>query len=216
MAGLLRFLLWMGLALGLLLLLLHLTVLRVWRVPVNDPVLEASIAPTLRSGDLIVLWRLTTPAYGDLVICPEPDYPERVIVGRVLGEAGDDIEFDRGMPVVNGKPFKIERLCSPSDFHVIHPDDDSLEVRQHCHWEEVANKLHMTGGLAEGQPRPRTEGRVHVPPGHVYLVSDNRQFPYDSRDYGPVVRDTCRETVVLRLVSRLGWGDTEARMTIVQ
>lgn len=215
MAALLRFLLWTALVLGALGLFLHLTVLRVWRVPVNDPVLQASLAPTLQPGDLVLLWRLTEPTFGDLVLCPEPDYPERVVIGRVFAEGGDSIEFVKGAPKVNGKDFKPERQCSPTHFTVVHPDDESKEVKQNCYWEAMANRVHMTGDVA-GHGARRDWEKVDVPPGQLFLVSDNRLFPYDSRDYGPVVRDTCRETVVFRLVSRLGWGDRDARLTVIQ
>lgn len=215
MAAVFRFLIWTALVLGALGLILHHTVLRAWRVPVNDPVLEASLAPTLRSGDLVLLWRLTEPALGDLVVCPEPDYPERVVVGRVFGESGDVIRFDKGQPQVNGDVPKFERRCAENHFEVTHPDDESKVVRQQCRWEEISNRIYMIGSTAEyGTPRDWED--VQVPPGHVYLVSDNRLFPYDSRDYGPVLRETCKETVVFRLVSREGWGDSQARMMVIQ
>jgi signal peptidase I len=215
MAAVLRFLLWTALLLGALGTLLHFTVLRLWRVPMNDPVLEAALAPTLAAGDLVLLSKVTEPSFGDLVVCPEPDYPERIVVGRVYAEAGDSITFAQGKPVVNGKPPKIERQCTPAQFTVIHPDEVGKEIHQQCFWEAMANRLHQTGSLA-GFPPPRGGRNVEVPPGHVYLVSDNRLFPYDSRDYGPVLRETCRETVVFRLLSRHGWGDKDARMSMIQ
>lgn len=215
MAALLRFLLWTALVLGVIGAFLHLTVLRVWRVPMNDPVLQASLAPTLEPGDLVLLWRLTEPTFGDLVLCPEPDYPERVVVGRVFGEGNDVVEFRKGSPRVNGEGFQIERQCTPDEFALSHPDDESKVVTQRCVWEAMANRVHMTGSTAShGEPRDWEE--TEVPPGQLYLVSDNRLFPYDSRDYGTVPRDSCRETVVFRLVSSEGWGDSDARLTVIQ
>ncbi|NLE86861.1 MAG: signal peptidase I [Myxococcales bacterium] len=215
MAALLRFLLWTALLLGVIGAFLHLTMLRVWRVPMNDPVLQASLTPTLQPGDLIVLWRLTEPTFGDLVLCPEPDYPERVVIGRVFGEGDDVIEFDKGSPKVNGKGFTYERQCSPPEFTVTHPDDESKEITQRCFWEAMANRVHMTGST-QTYGSPRSWEETTVPPGQLYLVSDNRLFPYDSRDYGPVPKESCRETVVFRLVSRHGWRDTDARLTVIQ
>jgi hypothetical protein len=55
-----------------------------------------------------------------------------------------------------------------------------------------------------------------VPPGHVYLVSDNRLFPYDSRDFGPVEARSCKETVFFRLVGRGGFFDAKTRFTYVR
>jgi hypothetical protein len=47
------------------------------------------------------------------------------------------------------------------------------------------------------------------------LVSDNRLFPFDSRDYGPVERSTCAETVLFRLVGRDGFFDVGRRFTYI-
>ena len=58
--------------------------------------------------------------------------------------------------------------------------------------------------------------KVTVPSGQLYLVSDNRFFPFDSREYGPVPQESCSEAVFFRLVSRLGFGDSEARLTFIQ
>jgi signal peptidase I len=214
MRTLLRFLLWTMLILGLLGGLLRLTILRAWRVPNNDPVLEASLRPTMRGGDLVLLWRLTQPTFGDLVMCPEPEAPGRVVVGRIVGEAGDTVKIESGEPTINGEPFKNERMCDPRDFVTIDPDDGT-EVTQQCDWEVIANRVHMRGTIGGHKP-PRNYSEVDVPPGHVYLLSDNRLFPYDSRDYGPVPREGCKETAVFRLWSKDGWVDKDARFTLIR
>ena len=59
---------------------LRATVIRWWRIPDDDPYLEASIAPTLAGGDLIVLWRLSPPRFGDLALRPEPKADGRVVL----------------------------------------------------------------------------------------------------------------------------------------
>ncbi len=214
MRTLLRLLLWTLIVFGVIAGLLRLTVLRAWRVPVNDPVLEASLRPTMSGGDLILLWRLTKPTVGDLVLCPEPEAPGRVVVGRIIGEPGDRVRIESGVPTVNGKPFKSERVCDPNRFATEDPDN-GIEVDQQCDWEVIGSTLHKVG-LALGHKPPRDYSEADVPPGHVYLLSDNRLFPYDSRDYGPVPREGCRETVFFRLVGKKGWGDTESRFTFLQ
>ncbi|HMJ10312.1 MAG TPA: hypothetical protein VK524_02845, partial [Polyangiaceae bacterium] len=92
MRKLVRFLLWTAIVLGVLVALARYTAIRWWRVPANDPYLEASVAPTVRGGDWIILWRLTKPDYGDLVLCPEPEAPHRVVIGRIAGESDQKIE----------------------------------------------------------------------------------------------------------------------------
>ena len=57
---------------------------------------------------------------------------------------------------------------------------------------------------------------VDVPSGHFYLVSDNRQFPWDSREFGPVERSSCMETVIFRLMSKEGFFDVPNRLTLIR
>ena len=52
-----------------------------------------------------------------------------------------------------------------------------------------------------------------VESGLVYLLSDNREFHEDSRDFGPVPKESCTETIFFRLWGAEGWGDAETRMT---
>lgn len=210
-----RFLLWFAIVIGIILGLARVTFLRWVRLPTNDPVLETSILPTLEGGDLILLSRIGTPVLGDLILCPEPQFPERYVIGRILGEAGDRVQFKNGRPHVNGKPLSLERSCDPSQFSFPHPGNSQEQVTQSCHWEDLAGNLHMMGDLGGHQVVP--EDRLfEVPPGKWFLVSDNRLFPYDSRDFGYIDVDSCSETVVGRIVSRRGWGDVARRLNYIQ
>jgi hypothetical protein len=64
--------------------------------------------------------------------------------------------------------------------------------------------------LVPGAASP-SDAQATVPNGQVWLVSDNRQFPWDSRDFGPVQRTTCTETVFFRLVGKGGFFDVSSR-----
>ena len=87
MRGLFRFLIWGGLIIGLLVGALRFVAIRWVRIQADDVVLSASLVPSLYGGDLILLQRVMKPTLGDLVLCPEPEYPERYVIGRVAGEA---------------------------------------------------------------------------------------------------------------------------------
>jgi hypothetical protein len=54
-----------------------------------------------------------------------------------------------------------------------------------------------------------------VEAGQVFLVSDNRQLPYDSRDFGLVERATCKEMVFFRLFSAEGLKDVDHRFSLI-
>lgn len=208
-----RFLIWTAIIVGMLVGLARATALRWWQVPVGDPYLDASIAPSLRGGDTIILWRLSKPKFGDLVMCPEPKRPDRVVIGRIAGEGGDMVKVKGQNLEVNGRRAETETACAPSTFRVLHPATKQ-EIEQNCSVEAVAGVSHMRGGTSGHGVLPASVDQ-RVPDGKVFLLSDNRLLPYDSRDFGVVDRDDCTETVVFRLWSQNGWADAEARMVFV-
>ena len=208
-----RFLLWSTITAAVIVGALRFVALRWWRLPINDPWLEASVEPSLRGGDLVVLWRATPPHYGDLVLCPEPSAPERVVVGRILGEAGDSIVIEGSSVSVNGHSISTERACNPPRVSVKHPGNGQ-PVEQSCQMEKSGGVLHPRAS-SEGQSITPARVSTTVPEGRVFLVSDNRLFPFDSRDFGPVERSSCRETVIFRLVGQDGFFDVERRFTYI-
>ncbi len=208
-----KFLIWGALIVGLVLGLARATAVRWFRLPIDDPTFEASISPTLRGGDLVLATRITQPVFGDLVVCPDPDYPTEFVIGRIVGEPGDEVEVRDGAPYVNGKKFNTERNCG--SFVQVHPDNEAEEVTQTCSWEALANHLHMRGDTAGHKVKPE-QFQVDVPEGTFFLLSDNRLFPYDSRNYGPVNIASCKETIALRLISRKGWMDSDNRLNYIQ
>jgi hypothetical protein len=56
---------------------------------------------------------------------------------------------------------------------------------------------------------------VAVPEGRVFLVSDNRQYPFDSRHFGALERGTCKEKILFRLMSHEGFFDVNRRLTLI-
>jgi signal peptidase I len=144
-----------------------------------------------------------------LVVCPEPKHPERITVGRLVGEERDEIQVKGADITINRKPIGTESNCSPATF-VEHDPATGAEVEQHCSVEAMGNRTNLRGELVPGAAPP-SEVQATVPNGQVWLVSDNRQFPWDSRDFGPVARDTCTETVFFRLVGKGGFFDVSSR-----
>lgn len=211
-----RFLVWLLLLVGGCVLVLRLTVIRWIRLPSaeSDPVFAASVEPSLRGGDLILAYRMGQPKFGDLVLCAEPGAPERFIIGRIFGEAGDKVRIVNGEPVVNGKNFVLERSCDPSVVTYPHPDTGA-EVKQQCHVEAMAGGFHKVG-VVQGHKVFPEDREYNVPEDRWLLLSDNRLFPYDSRDFGYVEATACKERVFARLVGKAGWGDVERRLNYIQ
>src|SRR5579872_6465256 len=76
---------WVTGILGVVGLLLYELVFDVWVVPSDDPLLAASIQPTLMAGDVLVVTRHTSVVRGNLLRCDDPQAPGRYVVARAIG-----------------------------------------------------------------------------------------------------------------------------------
>lgn len=192
---------------------LRVTILRWWVIPVDDPVHGTSLAPSLAAGDLVLLYK-TTPKYGDLVRCADPGAAGRYVVGRILATEGDKIELTRSDIIVNGRPTLQEMGCNPSKVTVEHPTSGS-PVDLHCSIEVAQGHKHMRGTIAGPNARDVIR-KSEVSERNVYLVSDNRAFPMDSREYGAIPKSSCKEQIFFRIKSLKGMGDVATRLMYIQ
>jgi signal peptidase I len=203
MRGVGRFVLWTLIVLGGMIGILRATAIRWWKIPDDDPYLAASIAPTLRGGDWVLLWRLTPPVPGMLVLCPEPNHPDRVVIGRAIGDAEDKVKVQGSQLFLRGRLQESEGDCVERSFTVEDPETGT-EVVQTCTTEVAVGLRHSRGNAPKHPDKPDFETTVGE--GEFVLVSDNRQYPYDFRDYGAVDRATCKEMVFFRLIGADGFG----------
>jgi signal peptidase I len=205
------------LTLGALIGVLRLTCLRWWQVPEDDPDLAASIAPTLAPGDWLILWRATSPGFGDLVLCPDPEEPSEVFIGRIAAEGGDTLKINEmGGLTINNSTIRSERACESPKFTIVNPRSGA-EMELRCDIETMGGVHHQRALVPTPKTplKPQTMTR-EVEAGSVFLISDNRLFPFDSRDFGPLPQASCKEAVIFRLVSRLGFSHVRTRLTWIQ
>ena len=207
-----RFALFLLIAIAGMAGVLRATALRWWKVPDDDPYLAASVAPTLRAGDWVLLWRLTPPVPGMLAVCPEPKHPDRVVVGRAVGDPEDTVKVQGSQLFLRGRLQESEGDCVESSFTVIDPETGN-EVEQTCTIEVANGMRHARGNSPKKPDKPDIETTVGE--GEFVLVSDNRLYPYDFRDYGAVDRDTCTEAVIFRIVGADGFGSSR-RFTFIR
>ena len=210
MAKFLRYLAWFAAIVGVLIGILRYTVIRWWQVPSGDPYLDSSIAPTLHGGDWVISWRGSMPRDGDLTMCAEPK-ANRAVIGRIVGLQGEHVKMLREALIVNEKSAENSTSCDP---FTTHDPATGLAVKQGCSEEVTADKRHMIGMIGENPAQPATAD-TNVTEGQAFLASDNRLFPWDSRDFGQVDRSTCTETIVFRLVSKDGFFDVPNRLTLI-
>jgi signal peptidase I len=205
-----RIVFWVGGVLGAVLLALYLLFFDVWRVPADDPLLAASIEPTLSAGDLVVVTRRTSITRGNLLRCADPQAPGRFVVGRALGRFGDHVEIRDEVVAIDGSHDPSPRRCEPPTMTIHDPRTDE-DVVLDGQIEENGESSYCAL-ISRDHPEPPTQATVE--PGRWYLVSDDRHVHLDSRDFGPNDPTTCQH-IVLRIESAAGFGDDSARLTVI-
>jgi signal peptidase I len=174
-------------------------------------VLDSSLRPTLESGDVVVLMRVGERGFGTLVRCTDPEDPQRFVVGRIVGLQGDEVTVTPPYVTVNGTRFNTSDACKRGSIEVPHPTSGS-PIQGTCARVEMAGGWHYRADV----PTNEGETKHKVGPGRVFLLSDDRTFHDDSRDFGAIMADTCQETVFFRLWGKKGFGDAESRLTYIR
>ena len=143
-----------------------------------------SMVPTLLTGDFIFVNKFAyglrlpvintkivgigEPKRGDVVVFRLPSDPHVNYVKRVVGLPGDVVDYHPANKriSINGEPVPIEIAGDYEDWR-----DTKLG------WEQLGLHRHrvlLMRGLSEG-------GRYEVPPGHYFMMGDNRDDSQDSR-----------------------------------
>lgn len=187
----------------------RLLLFRVWRVP-EDPMMAASLAPTLEAGDLVLVLFRGERVVGDLVRCPHPEEPTRWISGRITGIAGDRVLVDGGFVQVNGRKYRTTEACVENHLEVT--GLGGVKNTLSCSRVEFAGGWHFIAMPLDGA----VSNESTVGAGRYYLVSDNRNDSFDSRDFGTVPAETCTEKIVFRLWGKNGFFDDERRFEYVR
>lgn len=203
---------WVAGVLAVLAIIARLTFLRIWTVP-DDRVLSASLAPSLAAGDIVLVLYRGERGLGDLVRCPDPEDAQRWVVGRIVGTQGDRVEIQNGLVTLNGRRYDVTESCKEPRLTVPHPTSGHPV-------EHVCSRVEFGGGWY-AEARATTGGveasREHtVGPGRVYLLSDNRTFHDDSRDFGAVMADSCKEQIIFRLWGNEGFFADKRRFEVIR
>ena len=165
---------------------------------------SSSMEETLLVGDFLILSKLaygpqvpftsarlpgyTDPERGDVVVFRPPHDPDLDVVKRMVGMPGDTLRMEDKQLFINGQPYE-EPYTRFSDMEgdVSHP-----WMRWQC-GERVALSPDISGayrvpkgGPGNGECRPSRDewGPVVVPPGHYFMMGDNRDDSVDSRYWG--------------------------------
>lgn len=152
---------------------------------------SSSMVPTLLRGDFILVNKfgyglrlpvlhskflpLGEPERGDVAVFRYPPDPSMDFIKRIVGLPGDVIEYRDKHLYVNGEPVPLQPLGAYTG-----PGAPIYETT--LAFEEVLGKsrhhiLHVRG-------RDSIDLRAEVPPGHYFVMGDNRDNSADSRRWG--------------------------------
>jgi signal peptidase I len=134
-----------------------------------------------------------TPARGDVVVFRQPLHPTIDYIKRLVGLPGDRIQVKDRVLYINGKPLERRRLTAEEQARFDggsigepgHPaNGDSIELFRETMPEGRSYVIWQRRG-SEDSLVNNTEEYV-VPPGHYFMMGDNRDDSTDSRTLAAV------------------------------
>ncbi|MDY6934541.1 MAG: signal peptidase I [Spirochaetota bacterium] len=149
-------------------LVLGLFIARIFIIPFT--VLNESMSPNLKRGDIVYVLRHITPAVGDIILFNSPVEPDRVLLKRVIAKEGDTIEISRKKIYKNSQEFK-------SDWEVLSNDDRIFPMNFSYRDNMQAMRL------------KRNE---------FFVLGDNIDYSFDSRTFGAINKDAVIGKVIFK------------------
>jgi len=155
---------------------------------------SGSMIPTLLVGDFIVVNKFTyglrlpvlnkkiipinEPERGDVVVFRYPPDPSVNYIKRLVGLPGDTVNYRDKQLYVNGEMVEkaqVKRWAS-NDVKCTTPETDAMLYDETLGDVDHDVLVHQMSGSRDGQ--------WEVPPGHYFMMGDNRDRSSDSRIWG--------------------------------
>lgn len=161
-----------------------------WVEPYRIP--SGSMKPSLLVGDFILVNKYAygvrlpvfhhkivevgEPQRGDVMVFRYPVNPAENFIKRVIGVPGDRIDYRDKQLFINGE--RIEK--TPKESYTFY-DEGGYRVTVRSWLEQLGQVQH---GVYERLKPGREVSSIVVPPGHYFMMGDNRDDSDDSRAWG--------------------------------
>lgn len=130
---------------------------------IPTPVSGNSMAPTVLSGDRVLVSTISGIDRFDIVVFQDPN--ETTVVKRVIGLPGETVHYRNEQLYIDGEPLE-ESFLNQSEI------------------EEFSGVWTSDYTLPRSEENP--EQTMTIPENHYFLMGDNRRFSFDSRFYGSI------------------------------
>jgi signal peptidase I len=168
---------------------------------------SASMLPNLLVGDHILAiegyFARTPPRRGDLAAFRFPRDPAQLYIKRIVGLPGDTVQMKEGTVYLNGAAVPVERT---DNFFGMPPDCGFGAHPMYIETLPGGVRYRVVRGC--GPPVYEDTHTFTVPPGHYFMMGDNRDDSSDSRDPSSGVGFVPADNLVARaMFVAFSWGD---------
>ena len=144
---------------------------------------SASMQPTLGKHDRVLVdkrvYRTEPVRRGDVVTFINPDERHVKYIKRVVALPNDMIEMQNGELYINGEEL------ARTESNDLPPESGYMEI----YWETngpARYKIRLADYDPDDPDQIQDVPKTTIPPGHCYVLGDNRNNARDSRHFGPI------------------------------
>ena len=157
------------------------------------------MAPTINSGDFVVVIPTSDVLPGDVVVLPDPLDSSQTILRRVMGVGGQTVTIADGHIKVGRRRLRTTAMGDMGPYLVAKETLWAKKPDVGASWLT----RHQTEPVTHWKAEP-----IDVPDGMLYLLADDRDHAVDSRWWGPVSLDQLHGVVRVRLGPKHTWRPT--------